>query len=363
MDEDTIDLRKLANMLIKHLRGICIITGAFVLIAIIYLFRASSPPPMYESDSLLRIKPPKALGVYLLHVGTGDSTNMTAQIISTDAEILKSRSVIEPVIMATEPVDKDGNYLDYDTYVKERIVTTPFKNTEILKLSVIAERPETAQKANKLIVQGFLERLRELSRNEQRITKNFVAVDMATAKDRLSVINKQLGGAGAATADSANSRQYNDKLAELEMTRIGYLDKYTENHPVIKDLDGQIVIAKKKVEAMTTLEQAKVAEVMVSNEVQLVDAASLPVKPLAVKTRKSVLTPMLFLILGLMTGCGYAIACEILNRKICKPEDVQNFLNLPVLGSIPDIASMYKVLADKREKPSLCEKIRRLLQK
>ena len=161
MDENTIDLRELANMLIKNLRKICIITGTFVSIAIIYLIIAS---PIYESDSLLRIKQPKGLGDSLLDVVPGASTSMTAQLMSTDAEILKSRSVIEPVIVATEQADKDGNYPNYDAYVKGRITTTPFKNTEILKLSVTAKSPEAAQRANKLIVNGFLDRLTEIGR-------------------------------------------------------------------------------------------------------------------------------------------------------------------------------------------------------
>jgi len=487
LDENTIDLRELANMLIKNLRKICIITGTFVLIAIVYLIMAS---PVYESDSLLRIKQPKGLGDSLLDVVPGASTSMTAQLMSTDAEILKSRSVIEPVIAATEKVDKDGNYPNYESYVKGRIATTPYKNTEILKLSVTAKSPEAAQRANKLIVNGFLDRLTELSRSEQRVTKDFIAgrvaesraeldkaeenlqkykkknhildpsdsaklladrltlvdktnaenqVDMATAQARLSAINEQLGGAGAASADSSTIKQYNTRLAELEMTRIGYLDKYTEKHPVMKDLDEQIAgvkeklnseitkavslqaptdnpvhqgllagkfqseaeiaIAKKKVEALATLEkankkeieslpaleqgflkaqrdvnvaqeiyvmlakrleEAKVAEAMISNEVQVVDTATLPEKP--VKPNKS-LTLILSLLLGLIVGCGYAITYEMLNRKIRTPEDVENYLGLPLLGSIPDTASMNKALADTRKKPSLYEKIRRLLQK
>jgi uncharacterized protein involved in exopolysaccharide biosynthesis len=474
-------------MLIKNLRKICIITGTFVLIAIIYLILAS---PVYESDSLLRIKQPKGLGDSLLEIVPGATTSMTEQLMRTDAEILKSRSVIEPVIAATEQADKNGNYPNYDAYVKGRITTTPFKNTEILKLSVTAKSPEAAQRANKLIVEGFLDRLTELSRSEQRVTKEFIAgrvsesrveldkaeeilqkykkdnhildpsdsaklladrltlvdktnaenqVDMATAQARLSAINEQLGGAGAATADNSTIKQYNAKLAELEMTRISYLDKYTEKHPVMKDLDEQIAgvktklnseiekavslqaptdnpvhqgllagkfqseaeiaIAKKKVEALDTLEtankkqieslpaleqgylkvqrdanvaqeiyimlakrleEAKVAEAMISNEVQVVDTATMPEKP--VKPNKA-LTLMLLLLLGLIVGCGYAITYEILNRTIRTPEDVQHYLDLPVLGSIPDTASMDMALSDKRKKPSLYEKIRRLLQK
>jgi polysaccharide biosynthesis transport protein len=474
-------------MLIKNLRKICIITGAFVLLAIIYLIIAS---PVYESESLLRIKQPKGLGDSILDAVPGASTTMTAQIMSTDAEILKSRSVVEPVIAATEMADKDGKYPKYDDYVKERIATTPFKNTEILKLAVTAKSPEAAQRANKLIVEGFLDRLTELSRSEQRVTKEFIAgrvvesraeldkaeaklqdykkenhiltpsdsakiladrltlvdtvnaqnqVDMATAQARLAAINDQLGGEGASTADSSTIKQYNSKLAELEMTRIGYLNKYTNNHPVMQALDKEIAgvkvklrseiqkavslqaptdnpvhqgllagkfqseaeieIAQKKIGALAELEktnkkeleslssveqgylrlerdanvaqeiyvmlakrleEAKVAEVMVSNEVQVVDTATLPEK--SVKPRKG-LTLVLSLLLGIMAGCGYTLAYEMLNRKIRTAEDVQSYLGLPVLGSVPDIASIDRALADRRKKPNFYEKIRRLLQK
>lgn len=487
MDENTIDLRELANMLLKNLRKICIITGAFLVMAIVYLLIAA---PVYESDSLLRIKQPQGIGSSLLDAVPGATTTMTAQLMSTDAEILKSRSVIEPVITATEPVGKNGKYPDYEAYVKGHITTTPFKNTEILKLSVTGKSPEAAQKANKLIVEGFLNRLTELSRSEQRVTKEFIAgrvvesrgelnkaeealqkykeknhildpsdsaklladrlalvdktnaenqVDMATSKARLAAINEQLGGEAAATADSSTIKQYNAKLAELEMTKISYLDKYTPKHPVMQDLDEQIAgvkaklnaeiakavalkaptdnpvhqgllagkfqseaeiaIAQKKVQALAKLEkdnkkeieslpkleqgflraqrdanvaqeiyvmlakrleEAKVAEAMVSNEVQVVDTATLPEKP--VKPRKA-LTLVLALILGLMAGCAYVLAYEIFNRKIRTPEDVQNYLGLPVLGSIPETASMNKALSDMRQKPSMYEKIRRLLQK
>lgn len=78
------------------------------------------------------------------------------QLMSTYAEILKSRSVIAPVIEQTEEADSDGKYMRYEDYIKNRIVTNPFKDTEILKVTVNANTPEGAQKANDLIVNGFL---------------------------------------------------------------------------------------------------------------------------------------------------------------------------------------------------------------
>lgn len=43
----------------------------------------------------------------------------------------------------------------YEDYIKNRIVTNPFKDTEILKVTVNANTPEGAQKANDLIVNSF----------------------------------------------------------------------------------------------------------------------------------------------------------------------------------------------------------------
>ncbi|NCC85662.1 MAG: chain-length determining protein, partial [Clostridia bacterium] len=468
LEENSIDLRELLTILIKNLRKICAITASFLVIAVFYLLIAS---PVYESDSLLRIKQPQGLGSSLLDAVPGANTAATAQLMSTYAEILKSRSVIEPVIAATE-TPKDGKYPGYEGYVKGRITTTPFKNTEILKVTVNAKTPEDAQRANKLVVEGFLDRLTGLTRAEQKATKEFIAarvaeskielhnaesalqaykeknkiidpsentkviadrvvmvdkvkaenrVNMATAQSRLSAINEQLGGAAKATADSTTIKEYNKKLAELEMTKVGYLNKYTDKHPKMQEItkeiastreqlqaeinkvaalqapsdnmvhqgliagkfqsEAEIAVAQGKEQALAAiekensqaigtlpsieqgylrvardanvaqeiyvmlakrLEEAKVAEVMVSNEVQVVDTATLPEAP--VKPRK-LLTLALALLLGLMAGSGYVLAYEMFNRKIRTTEDIQSYLGLPVLGSVPDMDSVNKVKA------------------
>lgn len=487
MEENSIDLRELLTILLKNLRKICIITAAFLAIAILYLLIT---PRVYESESLLRIKQPQGLGSSLLDAVPGANTAATAQLMSTYAEILKSRSVIEPVIAQTETPNDKGKYPSYDSYVKGRITTTPFKNTEILKVTVNANTPEDAQKANKLVVDGFLSRLTGLTRAEQKATKEFIAarvveaknelnnaesalqgykeknkiiapsenmkvisdrvvmvdkvkaenkVNMATAQSRLAAINEQLGGAAKATADSSTIKEYNQKLAELEMTKVSYLNKYTEKHPKMQEINSEITstrvqlqneidkvaalqapsdnpvhqsliagkfqsqaeiaVANGKEQALANiekensaaigtlpsieqgylrvkrdadvaqeiyvmlakrLEEAKVAEVMVSNEVQVVDTATLPEIP--VKPRKA-LTLALALILGLMAGSGYVIAYEMFNRRLRTNDDIQNYLGLPVLGSVPDMDSMNKINAERHQKLSVWQKLRRLAAK
>ncbi|MGE4589164.1 MAG: GumC family protein [Acidaminococcaceae bacterium] len=487
MEENSIDLQELLAILLKNLRKIAYITVTFLVVATLYLLFT---PRVYESESLLRIKQPQGLGSSLLDVVPGANTAATAQLMSTYAEILKSRSVIEPVIEETEQQDDKGKYPSYESYIKSRITTTPFKNTEILKVTVNANTPEDAQQANKLVVEGFLERLTGLSRAEQRTTKEFIAgrvaesknelnnaesalqvykeknklidpsenmkviadrvvmvdkvkaenqVDMATAQAKLSSINQQLGGAAKATADSTTIKEYNQKLADLEMTRVSYLNKYTDKHPKMQEINNEIAsvraqlqeeinkvaalqapsdnpvhqgliagkfeseaaiaVAQGKEKALADiekentdaigklpsveqgylrvkrdadvaqeiyimlakrLEEAKVAEVMVSNEVQVVDTATLPEKP--VKPRKA-LTLALALLLGLMAGSGYVLAYELFNRRLRSSDDIQNYLGLPVLGSVPDFESMNRMTKERRIKKNFMQKLRRLVKK
>ena len=487
MEEHTIDLREILHIIKKKYKQIVKITGAFIVLAILYLLIAS---PVYESEALLRIKQPKGLGSSLLEAVPGGNAMSTKQLMSTYAEILKSRSVVVPVIEATEEANKDGKYPGYEGYVKGRITTVPFKDTEILKVTVNAKDPEKARAANELLLETFLNRLTEINRSEQRMTKEFLGkrldtakteldeaeaalqkfkaqhniinptaqataigdrvmlvdkvaaenqLNVATAQARLSEINGQLGGAARNTADNDVIRGLNTKLAELEVAKVGYLEKYTEKHPRLKETDAEIAglkgqmqqefnriaalqapssnivhqgliaakfqseaeisIAQAKAEALKNiekenneaikkltdkeqaylrvardaeisreiytmlakrLEEAKVAEVMVANEVQPVDPPTLPERP--VKPRKA-LTVVLAGILGLMAATMGTVAYEMMHRKIRTEDDVRNYLGLPIIGLIPDADSMHKAAADKNKVHSILERIGRFFVK
>lgn len=105
------------------------------------------------------------------------------------------------------------------------------------------------------------------------------------------------------------------------------------------------------------LEEAKIAEVMVPNEVQVVDEATLPEKP--VKPRK-VLVMAIMTVLGLLVGIGSVVAHAMLYRKIRTAEDVEKELGLPVLGMIPDADTTKKKVPGHT---SLWERLKRKVGK
>lgn len=460
MEEMTIDLQELLQILNSKKKTIAAVTAACVACAGLYLIIV---PPTYESVSMLRVKQQQGLGDSILaNLPTGNATE-TQQQMSTDAEILKSRGVVIPVIQATEQPDHNGQYPGYDGYVKSHITTVPFKNTEILQVSVTGKSPAQAQETNRLLVQGFLKRLADMSHDEQKATREFLQQRLTTAKqelteaenklqnyqvankvyspsdqmktlaDQLSMVDKakasnqldletakaalgsvtgQLDSAGKSVADSPAIQQYKIQLAQLEATKAGYVGKYTDENPKMQEINSQIqtvrsaldqeiarivdqqapstnavqqglmadkfkneaaiAVAEGKDKALAALdaqnnaaiaalpekeqgfirvkrdadvsqeiyimlskrlEEAKIAEVMVPNEVQVVDDATLPEKP--IKPKKA-LTLLLSLILGLLAGSGFVTARYFMNRRVRTSDDVEQIFGLPVLGMIPD---------------------------
>lgn len=482
MEEITIDLKDLFQVVMDHKKKIAAITAAFMIAGGAYLCIAS---PVYQSTSLLRIKQDKGLGDSLMSKVSGGNTLDDKQRMMTDAEILKSRNVVLPVIAATEEKDEDGKLPDYEGYVKKHIVTKPYKDTEILEVDVTGKDPETAQRANNLIIKGFMNRLTELSHDEQKRTREFLEqrlgaskeelgnaedklqqyqsankmystddqmkqltdklnivdkakaenqLDLETAQAGLKSVNEQLSSAGVAIADSPAIQQYKTQLAQLEATKASYVGKYTDEHPKMQEINNQInsakasldeeisnivsqqapssntvqqgllankfkdeaaiAVAQSKKTALDQmdaqndaiiaslpekeqgfvrvkrdadvaneiyvmlakrLEEAKVAEVMVPNEVQVVDWGTLLEKP--IKPRK-VLIMAIMTLLGLIVGMCTVIIQSLMYRKIRTAEDVEKELGLPVLGMIPDINTLQE---DLQRSSGLWSKIRRKL--
>ena len=247
--------------------------------------------------------------------------------------------------------------------------------------------------------------------------ENQVALEAARARN--SSVSGQLENKTASIADNNVITALQKQLAELETQRINYLDKYTDKHPKVQEVNKEIagirqslneeisriasletastnavhqgLLADKfKSEAEMSvaqsnlntiaelekrynedvqrlsdteqkylsllrdttvaqeiyvmlakrLEEAKVAEVAVSTEVQVVDAPTLPERP--VKPKKA-LTLVLAFLLGLFGSSGYVIARELMNRTIKTSEDVSTYLGLPVLGQIPSSESLSEV--------------------
>lgn len=467
--EYTIDLADIWKLLYENRKPIMKMTCIFVGIVSVVLLIMAIFFPKYESEAMLRIKQERGGSSLAAAMAgfTGGFLSMDSLQVESYIEILKSRSVIIPVIEATEEADKDGKFPRYENYIKDNISVEAIKLTDIITIKTVGESEEKAQKVNQLLIQGFLKRIAELNASEKASLKVFLEdrlkttreelnkaetafdkykvehriisadknaevfaeriaeaekqlaanqIELETAEARVAAINSQLYGSGATSADNAVLQQYNKQLAELESARINYKDKYTAKHPKMIDLEERISQLKNKIQeeqakiaalqapsdnavhqglvakkyssegALTVLrqkaeslqravdqnnaeleklpevqreyvklardvgvandifmmltkklEETKLTEHQTPNNVQVIDLPTLPDRRSSPKLKQSLAIAIL---LGLLLSCGYVVICELLHKTVRTIDDIKQFLDLPVLGAIPDANRM-----------------------
>ena len=217
MEEITIDLKDLFETIWQEKKKVAAVTAVCMALGGLYLVIA---PPVYQSTSLLRIKQDQGLADSIMSKVTGGNTANDKQRMMTDAEILKSRNVVLPVIEQTEERNSSGELPTYEAYVKSHIITKPYKDTEILEVDVTGKSPEQAQKANELLVQGFMNRLTELSHDEQRRTREFLEQRLGTSKGELNDAENKLQ-----QYQSANKMYSTDDQMKQLTEKLNIVDK------------------------------------------------------------------------------------------------------------------------------------------
>ncbi|HYH04963.1 MAG TPA: GNVR domain-containing protein [Bacillota bacterium] len=294
VEETTIDLKDLFRILKKQRLLICGVFGLAVIGATIISFML---PKVYEAETTLRIKQSKSLGSSLLAELPMGNPMMTKQQMSTYAEIMVSRTVIEEVIAKAYPNTPKEKIPDYEELLKQ-IITTPVRDTEILKIQVQARKPVEAQRLANTLVETFINRITYLARSEQKMVREFIGerlrdskremeqaedlleeykreqkivapaeetkalvermttihklaaendVTLASSKARLDNIKFQLAKEKVGfVAENDLIQQYKSKLAEQEVRLVGLLQQYTEKYPEVKALRAEIAETKER---------------------------------------------------------------------------------------------------------------------
>jgi polysaccharide biosynthesis transport protein len=166
------------------------------------------------------------------------------------------------------------------------------------------------------------------------------------------VQNKLQSEAGIAI-ETAKKNAIEQMMAKSEKLLIQFPTKEQGLARVIRDrnvaLEIYVMLAKRH-------EEARISEAMQPTEVQIIDVAIPPEEP--IKPRK-ILNVVIAAILGLIAGIAWAFFLEYINKSIRNAEDVQTYLDLPVLGNIPDFDSKHKLVTQQ----SLWDKIRQRFSK
>lgn len=83
----------------------------------------------------------------------------------------------------------------------------------------------------------------------------------------------------------------------------------------------------------TRNEETRIAEVMQTADVQVIDSALLPEKPVKPRVKLNI---AIGAVLGMFLGIGLAFLVEFMDTTLKTKEDAEKILGVPVLGQIPD---------------------------
>lgn len=145
-----------------------------VVLVVIYLIYAT---PIYEASTTLKIEPQSQGSITDLFSSQITSSRPD---ISTEVELIKSRSNIETVVDELNLVSyfKDTNpeitKNDVINIVSEMISISPVKDTKIVKISVQSPDPILATSIANKLAEVYNELLKSLSKNEYTVKRQFI---------------------------------------------------------------------------------------------------------------------------------------------------------------------------------------------
>ena len=182
LQEDTIDLGKLANIAIDHKKEIAaIIAGCTVLVAGISFVL----PKQYESTTLVQTrstgKDINDMAAMVSMMGTNSGGGSSTGSPTNYIELMKSRRVLEPIIDDMEWEDEKKKP-DAAAFAKAHLDIKNTKQTNLITITAKGRTPEEAQKISQSVVDNFLAMQTDMNQQTQSLLVKFLNERIETAK-------------------------------------------------------------------------------------------------------------------------------------------------------------------------------------
>lgn len=321
-------LRDYLKVIFRHK---AVIITAFVVIMISVGIGLELSTPVYQAQVKMLISGEKQFkSPYYKELNSYQQSGISL----TQAEIVNSNPVIERVVRVLKlderPPDYEKNYcsplkaylIDLKLWISEWL-EEPGKNTETYVSDNL-----TASKlngSNPDIVPPEDEKAYAI-RMAVEALKESIVVNPIRDTNLFTIAAYDFSPEAAATIANVVSRSYviydlEQQLAELQL-------QYGEMHPIVVQLKNAI----DKMSENLTGRTLPTIEAIGPASVKIVEQAQPPLEPTG--TNK-IVTLLLAFFMSPFLGVILAFGLEYIDHTFKSPQDVETFLNLPLLGSIP----------------------------
>ncbi len=296
--EDTIDLTKLMQVLYARKKTVGTIVGGCTALALIISFAL---PKTYESTTLVQTRSAEQVGsaaaAMAASMGLGGKSSPTLTYI----ELMKSRTVLEPIIdqMEWENEKKKPKVKDF---AKKFLKIENTKQTDLITVTATGKTPEEAQMISQKVVDNFLAlqtdkdhqtqsllvkflngRIEEAKKDAEEARTKFaeyqqthkvyspdeqakvavakmnafdealseMAVQQKANQAKLDTVSAKLGDMRASSRnfninDNENVTALRKQIVETQVELVALRERYTEEHPSIISAKEKISVLEKK---------------------------------------------------------------------------------------------------------------------
>ena len=189
-ERDTIDLRQIGYVIVQQKRKLIAIITITTLLAIVIAFLL---PKQYESSVLVRAKAQRQGGGVSLQAAAAVALlgGATSSPVQGYMEILKSRSVLDPVIAKIDLPPEEKKFMDNKAFVKSYLKLQNAKSTDLIEITATGRSPEEAKQIATNVIVSFQQVLTTLNQTEQSSMMRFLANRITVAKKEMEEAEKK----------------------------------------------------------------------------------------------------------------------------------------------------------------------------
>ncbi len=342
--------------IIRRRKGLFLFTWTAV-VAATYVFTAWQTP-VYESHAILKIeRPPSIPGM-----GAQDPWDAWT-FMNTEAKSIRSTAVLERTARILGWVDDSTpaeQRLRLANALQGQVQSERMGDSNLLRVSVASDDPEKAAAVANAVGRAYIEKGMEDRSQKARETKEFTFQELAKAEKKLREAEDAFRRYSEQSGARGVGSYLTNQLVTLQTQLDDLLKQYTEQHPDVRQTRAKIAAVQAQLrqlpqeeteyqrlsrevrinEELYTFLAKKYKEAQISEaereQTAFMDSPALvPKVPVRPNKRLNLLVGTA---LGLLLGVMVVLLVENLDTSIGTIEDVEHYLELPVLAVVPHIS-------------------------
>ncbi|NUN23363.1 MAG: lipopolysaccharide biosynthesis protein [Candidatus Jettenia caeni] len=256
----------------------------------------------------------------------------------TQNEIVFSNPVIERAVKVLKLHERPSDYeLNYCSAFKAWLIHVKEKYLANLKPNWLTDLQQKRLESKHISPEQ--ERAYAFRMNVENL-KTTITVEPIKDTNIFTIGATDFDPVAAATIANVVSRSYiifdlEQQLAQLQL-------QYEKKHPIIIQLRNEIDKMTRNLAGDTLPD----LEAIGPATVKVIEQAQIPLRPIGISKR---ITMVIALFMGLFVGVMLTFGLEYIDHTLKSPLDVETFLNVPILGSLPRKGFKdKKLIKDKR---------------